>query len=254
MCRKRSRPSATALRLPDQADFLRQLRETAERVLSSRAGKSPKLNQGAFSGASASPQRLLEKARQVARAGADVLIEAESGTGKELMARLIHLESPSRQRPSWRSTAPVSLTPCWKASYSATCAAPSPERITAKPGKFELANGGTILLDEVGEMPLELQPKLLRVLQEREVDPSGRNAAQLRFDVRKPLPRPTALFALRDRGRTRVSRRGLVLPAECRAAVDSAAARTPSRTFRNMIALLFAEARSNVRLDALSSC
>jgi len=122
---------------------------------------------------------LLEFVRQVAKSHASILIQGESGTGKELLARYVH--SHSR-----RGTGPF---------VAVNCAA-LPEglleselfghergaftgAIGNKPGKFELAHSGTILLDEISEMPMALQAKLLRVLQEREVD---------RVGGKKPLP------------------------------------------------------------------
>jgi len=127
--------------------------------------------------------RTLEQASQAACSNATVLIEAESGTGKELLARMIHLKSPR----------------CSGAFVAVNCAA-LPESLleselfgfekgaftganASKPGKFELANGGTLLLDEIGEMAPILQAKLLRVLQEREVDRIGGNDP-VEIDVR----------------------------------------------------------------------
>jgi two-component system, response regulator FlrC len=132
----------------------------------------------------ASSQRLLELARRVAASDCTVLIVGESGTGKEVLARFVH-------RMSARSNGPF---------VAVNCAA-IPENMleailfgyergaftgahTAHPGKFEQAQGGTLLLDEITEMPLGLQAKLLRVLQEREVERlGGRTPIQLEMRV-----------------------------------------------------------------------
>jgi DNA-binding NtrC family response regulator len=127
--------------------------------------------------------RALERAAQAAASGADVLIEAESGTGKELVARLIHRVSARRDRAFVAvncSAFPESLLESELFGYSRGAFTGA---LASKPGRFELANGGTLLLDEVGEMPLGLQPKLLRVLQEREFDRLG-GTRSMTVDVR----------------------------------------------------------------------
>ena len=128
-------------------------------------------------------RRLAELARRVAASDCTVLIAGESGTGKEVLARFIHRNSPRADR----------------AFVAVNCAA-IPENMleailfgyergaftgahAAHPGKFEQAQGGTLLLDEVTEMPLGLQAKLLRVLQEREVERLG-GRTPVALDVR----------------------------------------------------------------------
>jgi DNA-binding NtrC family response regulator len=164
-----------------------RLKEAAERVLSvARTARTPKLPHaagGKLIGGSPAFALLLERARQVARTGADVLIEAESGTGKELVARLIHLESARRDAPFVAVNCSAFPEHLLESELFGHVRGAFTGANMAKPGKFELANGGTILLDEVGEMPLALQPKLLRVLQEREVDPLG-GTRTVALDVR----------------------------------------------------------------------
>jgi DNA-binding NtrC family response regulator len=154
-----------------------RLRETAERVLSmarsSSFAKPPAGIAAKLIGRSAVFTRFLEKTRQVARTGVDVLIEAESGTGKELVARLIHVESARRDGPFVAVNCSAFPEHLLESELFGHVRGAFTGANNNKPGKFELANGGTILLDEVGEMPLALQPKILRVLQEREVDPLG---------------------------------------------------------------------------------
>ncbi|HEY1402112.1 MAG TPA: sigma-54 dependent transcriptional regulator [Terriglobales bacterium] len=134
-------------------------------------------------GHSAAWEQALERARQAAATDADVLIEAESGTGKELVARLIHRLSNRKQGPfvALNCTAfPESLL---ESELFGHARGAFTGAVGARPGKFETANGGTLLLDEVGEMPLPLQPKLLRALQEREFDRLGSNHT-VRVDIR----------------------------------------------------------------------
>ena len=125
---------------------------------------------------SAAMQRVLDLARRVAQVDTTVLITGESGVGKERVARLIHDESaahrPGRSSPSTAAPCPRR---CSNPSSSATPGARSPAPSQDRPGLFEAANNGTLLLDEIGEVPPAMQVKLLRVLQEREVRRVGEN-------------------------------------------------------------------------------
>ena len=161
--------------------------QTTETSTASIVGRSPLL------------LKTISRAKAAAMTNADVLIEAESGTGKEVLARLIH-ESGSR-----------SGTPF----VAVNCAA-VPETLleselfghgkgaftganSAKPGKFEMANGGTILLDEIGEMPMNLQPKLLRVLQEREIQRLGESRT-IPVNLRVIATTNASLMSMVERG------------------------------------------------------
>ena len=144
----------------------------------------------------------LERARQAAATDADVLIEAESGTGKELVARLIHRLSNRKQGPfvALNCTAfPESLL---ESELFGHARGAFTGAVAARPGKFESANGGTLLLDEVGDMPLPLQPKLLRALQEREFDRLGSNQT-VRVDIRVIATTNRPLEAAVNEGRFR---------------------------------------------------
>ncbi|MGM8062179.1 sigma-54-dependent transcriptional regulator [Vogesella indigofera] len=132
---------------------------------------------------SAPMKRLLAIARQVAPSDASVLISGPSGAGKEVLARFIH-------RHSRRSAAPFVAVNCAAIPdnlLESTLFGHEKGAFTGAanvlPGKFEQAQGGTILLDEITEMPLPLQAKLLRVLQEREVERVG-GTRTIKLDIR----------------------------------------------------------------------
>src|SRR3954464_6202174 len=124
----------------------------------------------------ASSRLIVDLARRVASTDCTVLIVGESGTGKEVLARLIHRASPRARKPFIAvncAAIPENMLEAMLFGYekgSFTGAT------NAHAGKFEQAQGGTLLLDEITEMPLALQAKLLRVLQEREVERIGGNA------------------------------------------------------------------------------
>jgi DNA-binding NtrC family response regulator len=151
-----------------------QLERAAQQILArTHASPEDEIFGTPIVGHSAALRRALDRARRVASSEADVLIQAESGTGKELLARMIHRRSPRRERPLVGincAAFPENLLESELFGYSKGAFTGA---TVAKPGKFEVADGGTLLLDEVGEMPLALQPKLLRALQEREIDRLG---------------------------------------------------------------------------------
>jgi two-component system response regulator FlrC len=122
---------------------------------------------------------LLEFARQVAKSHASILIQGESGTGKELLARYIHAHSRRGSGPFVAVNCAALPEGLLESELFGHERGAFTGAVVNKAGKFELAHGGTILLDEISEMPMPLQAKLLRVLQEREVD---------RVGGKKPLP------------------------------------------------------------------
>ena len=134
-------------------------------------------------GNSAPMQQVKHLIQQVARSNASVLILGESGTGKELVAQAIHQESPRSDFayvPVNCGAIPAELLESElfgheKGAFSGAS--------SAHKGRFELANGGTLFLDEIGDMTMDLQVKLLRVLQERTIDPVGSTESKS-IDVR----------------------------------------------------------------------
>ena len=134
-------------------------------------------------GTSADFCSLMVRAQRVAQTDADILIEAESGTGKELLAQLIHGSSPRKAGPFIAVNCSAFPENLLESELFGHVRGAFTGASTAKPGKFELANGGTLLLDEIGEMPFSLQPKILRVLQEREIDRLG-DTRPVPIDVR----------------------------------------------------------------------
>jgi DNA-binding NtrC family response regulator len=127
--------------------------------------------------------RVLELIGQVAPADSTVLIQGETGTGKELVARAIHDRSPRRHRPLVKincAALPRELVESELFGHEKGAFTGAAQQ---RRGRFEIADGGTLFLDEIGELPLEAQAKLLRVLQEREFERVG-GTQMLRVDVR----------------------------------------------------------------------
>jgi two-component system response regulator AtoC len=136
-----------------------------------------------FVAASPAMRKIRSQAALVAGVDIPVLMLGESGTGKEVVARLIHKLSPRAHRTFLKvncAAVPADLLESELFGYEAGAFTGANH---AKPGKFELCNKGTILLDEIGDMGLPLQAKLLRVLQEREIRPVGSNESHS-VDVR----------------------------------------------------------------------
>ncbi|RDH43572.1 sigma-54-dependent transcriptional regulator [Zooshikella ganghwensis] len=130
-----------------------------------------------------SSRQLLLLARKVAATDSTVLITGESGTGKEVLAQYIHRHSPRNEQPFVAINCAAIPENMLEATLFGHEKGAFTGAYSSSPGKFELANNGTLLLDEITEMPLSLQAKLLRVLQEREVERVG-GRKTIRLDVR----------------------------------------------------------------------
>ncbi len=146
--------------LTEEAEFLRtELREL---------GKS-----GEILGESERLRSVLAEVQQVAPTDTTVLILGETGTGKELFARAIHQASPRREKPLVKVNCAAIPASLMESEFFGHERGAFTGATMRRDGRFTLADGGTIFLDEVGELPLDLQGKLLRVLQEGEFEPVG---------------------------------------------------------------------------------
>jgi len=128
-------------------------------------------------------KRMFQLATKVAGSDSTVMISGESGTGKEVLARYIHQQSPRAEQPFVAINCAAIPENMLEAILFGHEKGAFTGAVSASPGKFEQANGGTILLDEISEMDLGLQSKLLRVLQEREVERVG-GRKTITLDVR----------------------------------------------------------------------
>jgi|HubBroStandDraft_6_1064221.scaffolds.fasta_scaffold17593_4 formate hydrogenlyase transcriptional activator len=165
----------------------RKLSESAERVSEQKSYLEEEIRAEQdfedIVGASAVLRYVLQQVETVAPTDSTVLIEGETGTGKELIARAIHDRSSRRERTFVKincAAIPMGLLESELFGHEKGAFTGA---IARKIGRFELAHQGTLFLDEIGDIPLELQPKLLRVLQEQEFERLGGNATQ-KVDVR----------------------------------------------------------------------
>ncbi len=164
----------------DNVCSVRQLREQNVRL---QQQLEEKHSFASITGKSKRMQEVFDLIRAVADSDASVLIHGESGTGKELVASAIHYNSGRRAKPYVRvscASLPESLIESELFGYEKGAFTGANQR---RIGRFEAASGGTLFLDEIGELPLSFQVKLLRVLQERQIERLGSNEA-INIDVR----------------------------------------------------------------------
>ncbi|MEZ5964769.1 MAG: sigma 54-interacting transcriptional regulator [Planctomycetota bacterium] len=173
------RVGVVAATFPDEAvsaEFLLDLvhqRMAAAQASVVAAVPAPLDSEGALVASSSAMQQMLHTLHRVAPTDIPILIEGETGTGKELLADLAHAWSRRRKGPLVKvhcAALPESLLQSELFGYERGAFTGADSR---KLGKFELARGGTVFLDEIGEIPLDVQVKLLRVLQQREIDRVG---------------------------------------------------------------------------------
>jgi len=161
---------AEKVRLVTENEFLRERVNTED-------------NLDGIVGASANIQDVLRMISRLKDTRTPVLVAGESGTGKELVARAIHFRGAMAQTPFVAVDCGSLVPTLMESELFGYEKGAFTGAMKSKAGLFHAANGGTIFLDEIGELPLEMQAKLLRVLQEREVRPVGSNSA-INVDVR----------------------------------------------------------------------
>ena len=186
--------------------MLKRYLSMQEELASTRSllrARQTKYNFAHFIGTSAASLEVKRRARRSASAESPVLLQGETGTGKELLAQAIHAASPRAHKPFVSINSAAIPEALLEAEFFGT----APGAFTGadrkgRAGKLQIAQGGTLFLDEIGDMPLPLQSKLLRVLQEKEFEPVGSNEV-IHSDVRVIAATSTDLEAAIKRGEFR---------------------------------------------------
>ena len=134
-------------------------------------------------GRSPAMQHVLDRVRRIAESGSVTLIQGETGTGKEVIARAIHRQSSRSHGPLVKLNCAAIPGPLLESELFGHERGAFTGAVAQTKGRFQQAHGGTLFLDEIGDLPLELQPKLLRALQEQEFERLG-SSQTIRVDVR----------------------------------------------------------------------
>lgn len=165
-----------------QAGLNRRRKDEERRTLSQTLRESAHLKQ--IIARSHKMRKILDLVAQIAPTRSTVLIQGESGTGKELIARAIHFSSPRAERGQFVAVNCSNVSPeLLESDLFGHVKGAFTGAVAAKKGRFEVADGGTIFLDEIGNVSNDIQAKLLRVIQEREFTPVGDTATR-KVDVR----------------------------------------------------------------------
>ncbi len=176
------KPFSNAQVLKTVAEGIKRRRKDEERQTLRRA-MSKSVERGEFIGRSDRMQAIFALVDQVAPARSTVLVTGESGTGKELLARAIHDRSTRAGRPFVTVNSSNIPSELLEAELFGHTRGAFTGAVAAKKGLFEVADGGSIFLDEIGDLPFETQARLLRVIQEREFTPLG-DTTPRKVDVR----------------------------------------------------------------------
>jgi DNA-binding NtrC family response regulator len=167
----------------DDEDLLNAIRQCISLDRKQATGTEMNFGQMQIVGKSRALKQVLELVRTVAPSDSTVLLLGETGTGKELIARAIHNCSPRKNRPFVKLNCAAIPTGLLESELFGHERGAFTGALTKKIGRLELANQGSLFLDEIGDIPLDLQPKLLRVLQEREFERLGSTQTK-KVDVR----------------------------------------------------------------------
>jgi DNA-binding NtrC family response regulator len=184
----------------DAAELAAVLEKAATtRLLRRRDVHEPKAGVQALIGSSDAMKRLRERIEKIAPAPSNVLVLGETGTGKELVASALHHGSPRARGPFVATNCAAIPETMVEAELFGHEKGAFTGAVAARPGRLELADGGTLFLDEIGDMDLKMQPKLLRALEQREIERVG-SATRRKVDLRLVAATHPDLAAKVERG------------------------------------------------------
>lgn len=164
-------------------EHIQELRSIRNSYRSLRSQVESQYDFSSFVGSSSVRQKVIDTVSTVASTPTTVLITGETGTGKELVANLIHYASPRKERPFIKISCAILSREIFESELFGHEKGAFTGALKEKIGKFELAHSGTLYLDDVDDIPLDLQVKLLRALEEREIERVGGNET-IRIDAR----------------------------------------------------------------------
>jgi DNA-binding NtrC family response regulator len=182
--------------------LLTKVKERKELVESNRQYRSffeRKFNPNAFVGSGPEVKQVLDSIKIIGESHTTILISGETGTGKELIANIIHYNSPRKAKPLIKVSCAVLSKEIFESELFGHVKGAFTGATKDRKGRFEMADGGTIYLDDIDDVPLELQVKLLRVLQEREFERVGGNET-IHVNVRVLASTKTDLKILVEKG------------------------------------------------------